>query len=543
MFDRVGEQQQAVTSRAVTSPAPGGMPEVTPEILQKALMMGAPKDVYTKLEKMYDLQQMGKEEEIPIVEEKAKEKDTRLIESLEDLFFGTGEEKPLAFAKPGFAGRLPGTTKLLERAISPGEAGSATERLNTYMRTLESVRPQLAKMAGDVGNIAFAEQLQAGKGLPQPGDTPTEAIEMMQASRAKFGMEPSAKLEQLKQELTKEAAATSEKTLAGKAIGAGKKVGRFFFGESIDFIKDVKQSVGMDKKIEAFDRANKRAQELIKEGKTDEAEAILDSILEESSALAEGFSESVDRPAWERGLGVGLEAATAISMPGAIKGASKATMAGSKALFKKAFTPKTVISSLDEGLKVAKSGTNMRNVAIKTAQKNGSKVDGTKIYKGVLKWAKEAKRAFPKSGAEIDSFTKGLKYKLNGKKLTVNTVKRIWDLTDSGYTQAGKTGTGAAKTFYRSYRSLLRAGLEKAAPGFDKGTKLIRKGLKQEKLLKPIRTSAQRAIIKKGMKAPIPEFLKKTGGKVVSGVGTGLGLAALAKILGIRFSGAAESPR
>ena len=103
-------------------------------------------------------------------------KTENVVNQLESLFFGEGRNEPLAVGEAGFGGRLPGVVAGAERAVSPGEPGSATERLNTYIRTLESVRPQLAKAAGDSGNIAFQEQLQAGKGLPQPTDTPTEPI-------------------------------------------------------------------------------------------------------------------------------------------------------------------------------------------------------------------------------------------------------------------------------------------------------------------------------------------------------------------------------
>jgi len=479
------------------------------------------------------------------VSEKAEEGEagTRAVELLEKQYFGADGEQPLAFGKAGVGGRIGGVFKELERKVAPGQPGSPTERLNTYIRTLESVRPQLAKMAGDAGNIAFSEQLQAGKGLPQATDTPTEAIEMMQSAREKFGLEPSEELEQLKQELLsgeKIEGRVPEATpsLSGTLTRAGEGVGRFLFDETVDAVQDIVKSIGTGNKLKSIEKSRLEVDRLLKEGKTMEAEELIDAILAESIEMSEGFSKSVDESPWKRGAKIGLEIGTALEIPGATKAITK----GGTALLRKAFTPKTLVKSLDDGLKVAKQGSALRDTAVDTAQKAGKKVNGTAIYEEFIDWTKHAKKAFPKSINEVDDLAKGLETTLKNKKMNPKDAQRIWDLTDSGFTQAGKTGTGLQKSFYREYRRLIRKHLSKVAPDFDKGTKMIKEGLDMEKLLKTIRIGEQKRVIKEGLKAPVPEAVKKYSGRVVGGAATALGLAGIAKLLGVRFSGGAESP-
>ena len=80
--------------------------------------------------------------------------------------------------------------------------------------------------------------------------------------------------------------------------------------------------------------------------------------------------------------------------------------------------------------------------------------------------------------------------------------------------------------------------MDDIAPGFEKGTKMIKKGLEREELLKTVRTGLERTEIKQGLKSPLAEFLKGTGKGVAGGVATGAGLYTIAKLLGLNISGA-----
>lgn len=121
------------------------------------------------------------------------------IDLLESIYLGGEGEQSLAFGQTGFGGRLPGAGKDLQRQFAP-DTFPESERLNTYKRTLESIRPQLAKAAGDAGNIALREQIMAGKGLPDEQSTPGEAIALLKAMRGKFGLEDSERLSTFEKE-------------------------------------------------------------------------------------------------------------------------------------------------------------------------------------------------------------------------------------------------------------------------------------------------------------------------------------------------------
>lgn len=97
-----------------------------------------------------------------------------IIDQLFDLYYGKEGEQSLALVNPGEY-RLPAQLKALESKFKAGEANSVEERIYKYNRILESKRGLLARAAGDVGNLAIQEQINAGKGLPGPDSTGNEA--------------------------------------------------------------------------------------------------------------------------------------------------------------------------------------------------------------------------------------------------------------------------------------------------------------------------------------------------------------------------------
>ena len=103
-------------------------------------------------------------------EAKAKE----VIDQLFELYYGKPGEQSLALVAPGEY-RLGAQWKVLETKFKAGEANSIEERIYKYNRILESKRAQLAKSAGDSGNLALQEQILAGRGLPGGDSTPNEA--------------------------------------------------------------------------------------------------------------------------------------------------------------------------------------------------------------------------------------------------------------------------------------------------------------------------------------------------------------------------------
>jgi len=131
---------------------------------------------------------------------------------------------------------------------------------------------------------------------------------------------------------------------------------------------------------------------------------------------------------------------------------------------------------------------------------------------------------------------------LKGKKLNPTTAKELWDDAIEGFSSAGLKGSSVESSYHRLIRDSLRKELDKVAPGFEKATKSIKEGLDLEDILKSIREGTQRTEIKEALKetpAPLTKFIKGTGKRIGAGVATGLGLAAVAKALGIRFPGSA----
>jgi len=110
---------------------------------------------------------------------RSKEATEQIITQLEELYLG---------------GRLFSGGKGVGARIS-GKAREISAKLGyepdimVYMSMVDSVRPTLARAAGDVGNLSEAEQIAAVGALPQsPTATKEEAIKGFQEMRRKFGL-------------------------------------------------------------------------------------------------------------------------------------------------------------------------------------------------------------------------------------------------------------------------------------------------------------------------------------------------------------------
>ena len=153
----------------------------------------------------------------------------------------------------------------------------------------------------------------------------------------------------------------------------------------------------------------------------------------------------------------------------------------------------------------------MRNEAINVAEKAGLKFEGKNIFNAIKEWAKTAKQANPGKESQIMKILKGVKTQYINKQVTPKQAKNIWDEVDRGFTRAGVQKTTVEASADRAMSNVLRKELDKVAPGFEKGTKLIREGLGRG------------------------QFLKKAIFPTAIGAGVGVPLSiALSKILGQR---------
>lgn len=129
------------------------------------------------------------------------------------------------------------------------------------------------------------------------------------------------------------------------------------------------------------------------------------------------------------------------------------------------------------------AGKATRDEAIEVASKGGLKVDGSKIYKSVEDWAKDAKLANPASKNSIDKYVEGAKESFDGKNLDPKDVKNLWDNANKGFSAAGTKGSSLVASYHRAVRDTARNVLDEVAPGFEEGTQMIRKGLQRKDVI------------------------------------------------------------
>lgn len=147
-------------------------------LLRQVLLIKAlqdPKNIskYSALSGMIQQQEPSASE---ITENKKKENIEKLISQLEDYYFGNKLYK-------GNTAQGAYLQSPLLSIIDPNNA------YLTYKSNLESIRPQLAKAAGDSGNIALAEQIQSGKPFPTSRFNKKSAERNFKEIRKKFGLE------------------------------------------------------------------------------------------------------------------------------------------------------------------------------------------------------------------------------------------------------------------------------------------------------------------------------------------------------------------
>jgi hypothetical protein len=208
---------------------------------------------------------------------------------------------------------------------------------------------------------------------------------------------------------------------------------------------------------------------------------------------------------------------------------------------KSAFAPKEPIiteSSLLKGLVQAEKGKAVRETAIKTAETAGKKVDGTKVFSSIKKELTSAKAtATPQEAKQIDELIKSANKYWNGKQINPTTAKIRWDKAASAFKDSGKRGDTVKSVYDGAIRDGIRKQLDQITKGgFEKGTSQIAKGLQTEKLLKGIRNTRDRKLIKDAMVAQpskaadlLKTFVKRTGGVAAGSVSTALAF----KILGL----------
>lgn len=164
---------QTTPQNTVMSAQAGVDPNEALRAQYAALMQANPKQ-YTVLNAIYE---KLKKPELTEAEKTAaiKKADAeRIVKQLEDFYLGN---------KLYYGNNLKGVTaNAFSQMINPG--GPVAK----YKALLESNSPYLAKAAGDAGNLAFQEQVQARKPFPTTRFTKTQAEKSFEEIRKKMGL-------------------------------------------------------------------------------------------------------------------------------------------------------------------------------------------------------------------------------------------------------------------------------------------------------------------------------------------------------------------
>jgi len=221
--------------------------------------------------------------------------------------------------------------------------------------------------------------------------------------------------------------------------------------------------------------------------------------------------------------------------------ASGAKQTGAKllnALKPKVNPPTLKPEVLKEGIKLVEKGKKIRDVAIQKAEQTGKGVDGSKLATKIKEWGQKA-IATGEDSKIINRKVKTAMIQFKGKVFTPKKAKELWDVATQGFKESGKAGNTVLASYQRALRDGLRSELEQIAPGFEKGTAEIAKGLSKDKILRSVSDTLQKAEIKGGLKTPkaieseLSKFLKRAGSGAAGAASTVL----LLKLLGLGGSG------
>lgn len=126
-----------------------------------------------------------KPDQADATKEKAKQEAARIVQDLEDQYFGNDKNAKLAYGRVGGFGQF------------LASAAGANPDLNAYMATRTSVRPKLVKAMGDTGNFSQSEQEAAVSDIPTGFNTEEEAIKYFRNVYTKLGVPLSPRIKRL----------------------------------------------------------------------------------------------------------------------------------------------------------------------------------------------------------------------------------------------------------------------------------------------------------------------------------------------------------
>lgn len=451
LSDTIASQYKGLTGEDLLSTSEESLPPVTGDKEVKTTK-DPQRDAYwerfrnasTVEEQGKILDELKKYDDLTKVTRTPQDQADVLLTDLENLYFGEpGKEGDQA------KGRLGGIWSSAKAKIG------MNSKLNRFNNYLMSIRPTLAKAAGDAGNLALQEQIMAGKIIPTTYSTPEEALGQFSDARSRFGLE-SKNLSDIsgpsrnQLQLMTDNFLSSGRNIA-KDVGAGLAVRSKDYQSAQKSIEDAQSMVG-----KLVERAKIEKDPVKKQGLLDLAREQSTKLGDINVGMQPEFSEDVNKSPLERGFSAATEIAVTADLAGL----------GAKVLLPK-------IGRI--GYKVGKSGISKLPEIV--ADVKGKVVPPKMSTKNLLLKPRETlgrardvvAKQYTESGVKIktDSMLKALKQRIGdidsdladkifkeksrrmaGKVYNPEQLVRKMTIWNDAYTAAGKTGKPIAAKVY-----------------------------------------------------------------------------------------------
>jgi hypothetical protein len=352
----------------------------------------------------------------------------------------------------------------------------------TYSREKAGFAATLKKLTGDVGVLTDQDYARLSGLLAGLTDSPETAKNLFSDLRS-----------QLASSFGGKATPTTYDPKQNKGdtgFGLTDKLEEAFGVHPLSSARNVAQDIGQTlggKLTEKTDQATQQANQVANENfnklayqtkdpnkKRQYLQEILNSSIQNSQQqqdVQSKFSPDVSMNPILRGILAGTDVASAAEVPGLISGTKKfiTNIPGAvKGGIGRVFT---------QG-----AGSALRNEAVDTATQAGKTISGDAIHNDIIKWGEKALKANPGENKQVIKILTEADQQFTGKTLTPKEVADIWSQVDSGFTNTGTTKTTVKAASDLALRDSLRKELEAVAPGWEKGTKQIAKGLRNKKI-------------------------------------------------------------
>ena len=322
--------------------------------------------------------------------------------------------------------------------------------------------------------------------IPDIGSTPKEAKGLFSDLRSQIAAKFGGKAEKTTIDPKEPRMNPLIDLLLGGAINIAQDVGTGIRGAQTQPTLQKNELMAKQLEDQAYSAKDPQTKKLLLQ----QANQTRQSISQEAGDISKSFSPDVQQNPLLRSLFGASQIAGTAEIP-----ALSRILAGA---------PKKLVTKLFSQGK----GNVVRNEAIQLAETAGQKIQGGTLKSAVDEWAIRAIKANPAAEKSINKFVAGATKQFEGKTLSPNQTFQLWEDARKGFTAAGTKGASLEASYHRAIRDVVRTQLDKVAPGFEAGTKLIKEGLNKT------------------------DFAKKLAWMIGGSAATGISTAALFNLLG-----------